>query len=157
MKKEITISTITLKVALEIGINYREYDIEKFAKEANCNHYTTFVHLNHYARFPELGIYWNNGKPLCMHYLKTKCHLCDFTPDFSDGQYGKLYILNNGISDDEILVRKGKEWIYVPNTPRLSRMILLCGEHVKGYFEWNNSETALKIDKVKPTLQLELF
>lgn len=155
-----TISTITLSVALKIGTAEIFNQIEKFSKEATENEYTIFTHYNFFYSYPEFGKSWLKGKDCEFHKVNTKCHLCDYTPERNYAGVGTINILNNGICNDKILVSKGYETIrgrkvqlhdYVVNTPRLSRMILLCDKHVTRYIEWDKQ-------KNKPIQQqLQLF
>jgi hypothetical protein len=133
----LTVTTITVNVALAIGGPEIFNQIQKFAAEANENNYTLFTHKNFFYSYPVFGKSWKN-KDCEFHRVNTKCHLCDYMPERNYAGYGHIYVLNNGICNPDILVRdrQTKKWDYVPNTPRLSRMILLCQDHIKGYFEW---------------------
>jgi hypothetical protein len=161
-KNERTITTITLSVALAIGGAEIFNQIERFTKEATENEYTSFTHCNFFYSYPEWGKPWLNGKSCEFHRVNTKCHLCDWKPERNYAGVGTIYLLNNGICNDEILINKGykilrgrKVWQqeYVPNTPRLSRMILLCQNHVGSYFRWCKNK---EVKKVTP-MQLQLF
>lgn len=161
-KKERTITTITLFVALAIGGSEILNQIEKFSKEAAENEYTNFIHYNFFYSYPEFGKKWLNGKDCEFHRVNTKCHLCDYTPERNYAGVGTIYLLNNGICNKDILVHKGFKKSrgrlihineYEPNTPRLSQMILLCQKHIGIYFEWCKNKEVKKLKK----LQLELF
>lgn len=161
-KNERTITTITLSVALAIGGVEIFNQIERFTKEATENEYTRFTHYNFFYSYPEWGKTWANGKSCEFHRVNTKCHLCDWQPQRNYAGVGTIYLLNNGICNDEILVSKGykkergrliQQKDFVPNTPRLSRMILLCPNHVASHFLWCRNK---EVKKVKP-MQLELF
>lgn len=156
-----TITTITLSVALAIGGTEIFNQIERFSREATENEYTSFTHYNFFYSYPEWGKKWANGKQCEFHRVNTKCHLCDYMPERNYAGVGEIYLLNNGICNAKILVVKGykKErgrmipiQEYIPNTPRLSQMILLCPKHVGSYFKWDK----YKVKKAKP-MQLELF
>lgn len=157
-KNERIITTITLSVALAIGGVELFNKIERFSKEATENEYTSFTHYNFFYSYPEFGKKWLNEKDCQFHRVNTKCHLCDYMPERNYAGVGTMYLLNNGICNDKILVSTGYKKErgriiqlkkFVSNTPRLSRMIFLCPKHVAGYFEWCQK-------KVKP-MQLELF
>lgn len=161
MKKERTITTITLAVALAIGGAEIFNQIERFSKEATENEYTCFTHYNFFYSYPEFGKRWPSGKYAEFHLVNTKCHLCDYMPDRNFAGVGTMYLLNNGICNTEILVHKGyrKERgrlisidEYVPNSSRHSRMILLCPNHVGSHFRWSPEKLAKK-----KIMQLELF
>lgn len=170
----VTISTITLKVALAIGGAEIFNRIGDFSKNANDNHFTQFTHSNFYYSYPEFGKKWTNNNDHCQfHRVNVKCHLCDHTPERNYAGIGTIYVLNNGICNDEILVstalkvkdrgveiirgKKLQTFEYVKNTPRLSRMILLCKEHTASYFEWQKPSATLRQEIKQPILQLELF
>lgn len=160
MNNERTITTITLSVALAIGGTEIFNQIERFSKEATENEYTRFTHYDFFYSYPEWGRPWKNGKSCEFHKVNTKCHLCDWKPIRNYAGVGSIYLLNNGICNDKILVTKGyrkqrgrtiQQIEFVPNTPRLSRMILLCPNHVLSHFEWNRNK------ELKRVKQLELF
>jgi hypothetical protein len=160
--RERTITTITLSVALAIGGTEIFNQIERFSREATENEYTSFTHYNLFYSYPEWGKQWANGKYCEFHRVNTKCHLCDYVPERNYAGVGTMYLLNNGICNDDILVVKSwqkKRGVLipiaerVPNTPRLSRMIILCQNHVGSYFKWCQNKV---YKKVKP-IQLELF
>jgi hypothetical protein len=162
ISKERTITTITLSVALAIGSSELFDQIERFSKEANENDYTSFTHYNYFYSYPKFGKTWKDGKDCQFHMVQTKCHLCDSMPKRNYAGVGTIYLLNNGICKDEILVNTGykivrgkKVWEtqYIPNTPRLSPMILLCEDHVGSYFKWSQNQEVKK----KYPVQLELF
>lgn len=157
-----TISTISLQVALAIGGSRAFNDIERFSLEANENEYTCFTHFNFFYSYPEWGKKWPDGKSCQYHRVNTKCHLCDYMPERNFAGVGHIYILNNGICNDDILVsggyriergRRVQILDRVQNTARLSRMILLCPDHVRGYFKWDPNRTESRGRSV----QLELF
>lgn len=134
-----TVSTLTLNVALAIGGNKIFNQIGKFSKEANENEYTMFTHYNFFYSYPI-------GKDCQFHQVNTKCHLCDHTPERNYAGVGTIYLLNNGVCNDDILIpnghkiERGRKVLltkYVKNTPSLSRMILLCENHIKDYFQWS--------------------
>jgi hypothetical protein len=161
-KKERTITTISLSVALTIGSSKLFDEIKRFSQEANENEYTSFTHYNFFYSYPQWGKTWKDDKTCEFHRVNTKCHLCDFEPDRNYAGVGTIYLLNNGICNNEILICKGYETIkgkkvwkkeYKPNTPRLSPMILLCENHIKSYFKWSNNKEVKK----KYPIQLELF
>lgn len=162
MTKERTITTITVPVALAIGGAEIFNQVERFSKEATENEYFLFTHYNFFYSYPEWGNVWPDGKSCEFHQVHTKCHLCDWQPDRNYAGVGSIYVLNNGICNDEILVNKGykivrgkKVWEheYVPNTPRISRMILLCPDHIGSYFKWNENKEIF----VPKQMQLQLF
>lgn len=159
---ERTITTITLSVALAIGGNEILNQIEKFSKEATDNEYTSFTHYNFFYSYPEFGKQWKNGKSCEFHRVNTKCHLCEYMPERNYAGVGTMYLLNNGICNDEIILHKGykkergrliqiKE--YVKNTQRLSQMILLCENHVSSHFPWRSIPNV----KQGTSMQLQLF
>lgn len=127
---ERVISTITLQVALAIGSNEIFNQISKFTKEATEHEYTSFTHYNFFYSYPEWGKKWPNGETCEFHSLNTKCHLCNWRPERNYAGVGTIYLLNSG-----------------------SRMTMLCPKHIKGYFEYGNSQD---IQKSIPT-QLALF
>lgn len=155
------ISTISLNVALAICSCRMSDEIERFAKEGDCNEYTSFTHYNFFYSYPAWGKTWPNGNICEYHEVNTQCHICKEMPDRNFAGIGTLYLLNNGIGEADILVNdgyinKGGRMIplskRVPNTPQLSRMILLCPNHVTEYFRWQQHGPK------KPTvLQMELF
>jgi hypothetical protein len=133
-----TISSITLKVALEIGCAEIFNQIEKFSKEAHENNYTSFTHYNFFYTYPQCEF----------HQVNTKCHWCGEMPERNYAGIGTINILNNGICNDLIISKKQ----YIKNTPRLSQMILLCDKHVGSYYKWSPNN-----QKKKELLQLTLF
>lgn len=161
-RPERTITCISLSVALAIGTCEMFQEIERFSKEATENEYTSFTHYNFFYNSPEWGTKWLNDESCSFHRVNTKCHLCDYMPARNYAGIGTIYLLNNGVCNDEILVSKGtkiqrgrsiqiNEW--VPNTPRLSRMILLCSDHIGSHFKWRENKEI----KEKKYIQLELF
>lgn len=142
---ERTVSTLTLNVALAIcGSNC--LTVKKFAEEADANEYMLFTHFNYFYSYPEYGKKWKSGKDAEFHRVNTKCHLCGDFPERNYAGVGHIYLLNNGLSNDEILVAKNKKIVrgkqffetnLIKNTPVLSQMICLCQHHVNGYFKWN--------------------
>lgn len=157
-----TISVISLQVALAIGGAEAFNQIEKFSKHATENEYTSFTHYNFFYSYPEWGKQWGSGKDCEFHRVNTKCHLCGYMPERNYAGVGTLFILNNGICNEDILVVNGYEkkrgrtipqLQRVANTARLSRMILLCPDHVAGYFKWRHNTP---VKQAKP-FQLELF
>lgn len=160
-KNERIISTITLPIAMALNSSAFS-DIEEFAKYADCNEYTMFTHRNFFYSYPECGKKWTNGKDCEFHRVNVKCHLCGYTPERNYSGVGIMFLLNNGYGDEDILVVKSwqkKRGVLIPikeriaNTPSLSRMIILCQNHVAGYFKWRQNK---EVKKVKP-MQLELF
>lgn len=155
-----TITTITLNVARQIASPGSYLIVERFANTATENEYMMFSHTNFFYSFPEWDTRWLTGKEQQFHKINTQCLLCEWMPERNYAGYGNIYMLNNGICNDKILVFDGYEIIkgrkipkkkWIPNTARLSRMILLCPTHIKGYFLWNEFAT-----KNKP-VQLTLF
>lgn len=141
---ERAITSISLAVASMI-CSGPKFELLHFAENGNCNHVLLFSHYNFFYTYPVWGTKWKNGKDCQFHRLHTKCHLCDYTPERNYAGIGNIYLLNNGISDAEILVKTGESikrgriithTQYVPNTPRLSRMVLLCPTHAKQYFNY---------------------
>lgn len=137
-------------------------NLEAFAKEADSNDYTMFTHRNFFYSYPEWGKSWANGNDCEFHRVHTKCHLCDYMPDRNYAGVGNMYLLNNGCGEETILVVKKWETKRgvlipiterVPNTTRLSRMIILCPDHVGSYFRWNENNYVGK----RKSVQLELF
>ncbi|MEO5990387.1 MAG: hypothetical protein ABIP68_02030 [Ferruginibacter sp.] len=156
------ISFITLQVALALGESDLFNQIERFSKEATENEYTCFTHYSFFYSFPAWGKQWPSGKSCEFHRVYTRCHLCKHKPLRNEAGIGDINILNNGICNKEILVHK--EWKivrgkrvsvieYIPNTPRLSHMILLCDDCVSSHFKWDPDKKEIK-NQVR---QLELF
>jgi hypothetical protein len=136
------ITTLSIRVADAIRSG-PSFWLNDFIAFGDCNDVFPFAHHNFFYSYPEFGKQWPDGKPCEFHRVDTGCHLCGYQPSRNHAGVGNLYLLHNGVSDEQILVRTGatvirgreiqhKEW--VPNTPRLSRMILLCPQHAKGYF-----------------------
>ena len=153
-----TLSTLTHNIASKI-FSGSFFDFENFIKNADCNDYIKLSHFNFFYSYPEFGMKWKNGKNCQFHQVNTKCHLCGAMPERNYAGVGTINVLHNGVSDKEILVNDGFEIkrgvkIYkskrVKNTPRLSQMILLCNNHVDGYFMFNNR-------KINTVGQIALF
>lgn len=152
-----TVSTITLKVALELCPSER-FTLLDFHSKAGCNDAYLWAHASYFYSSPEFGKCWKNGKSREFHRVETACHICGCKPERNYAGVGNIFILNNGVNDDEILVKTGVHKVrgkavpkveYVKNTPRLSRMVLLCKEHIGSYFIYAVKE--------KTTEKLELF
>lgn len=152
-KKMAIITTITLQVALKIGAAEIFNQIEKFSKEANDNEYIEFTHYNFFYSYPGWNNKWLNGKDCEFHRVYTKCHLCSYMPERNYAGVGSIYLLNNGICNGKVLVCNNKKMEYVTNTPQLTRMILLCPNHVSSHFMYCKNKEG---KKAKP-LQLSLF
>jgi hypothetical protein len=154
------LTTLTYNLALRIRSG-PSWDLDKFVKEASCCDYMLFPHYNFFYSYPDWGTQWKNGKESEFHRVETFCHLCGAKPERNYAGIGCLYLLNNGIGDEEILVsdgcyiKRGKRVLrtkYVKNTPRLSPMILHCENCVDSYFYWDPHGLHIK----KP-VQLNLF
>lgn len=156
--KGATITTITLDVAKALCAG-SYFDLVKFAETGDANDYIIFNHCRTFYSYPEFGKQWTNGQMCQPHRVQTQCHICGHTPERNFAGVGSLFLLNNGVGNDEIPVvkdwqmKQGKrtpivEW--VANTPRLSRMIILCENHIKSYRPW-------RAQKVKKGYQLQLF
>lgn len=153
-----TLTYITQQVALAINSSSCN-TIEKFVNEATCCEYMLLTHYNFFYSYPAWGKKWNNGKISQFHRVHTKCHHCDYMPERNHAGIGNIYMLHNGINDSHIAKyngmyknEKGKEKRrieYIPNTPRLSPMILLCPNHLSSFIEWSPIRKGVK--------QLELF
>lgn len=134
------ISTITHRVAWQITSD--RYGLEKFINEANCNEIYLFPHTDFYYSYPDWGFDWPDGKMCQFHRVTTQCHICGKRPERNFAGYGSIWLLHNGISDPMVLQRDKlsgeKKW--VENTPRLSRMIILCDNHIGSYFKFNSEK-----------------
>jgi hypothetical protein len=163
-----TLTTLTPRIAQEIA-PYGRFHLDQFIKEGDANDYIMFTHRNFFYSYPDWGKQWPDGKDCEYHRVDTKCHLCGHIPDRNFAGYGTLYLLNNGVSDEDILVvdewqiKRGKRVPVtkrVPNTPRLSPMILHCKDCIKSYFEWKSPPKIYLAPKpvpIKATTQLALF
>lgn len=64
-----------------------------------------------------------------------------FFQDEEDPICWYITIAEDGVSDKTILTYEGvgrnRKAKLIPNTPRLSQMILLCPKHIAGYFEFD--------------------
>ena len=145
------LTTLTMNVAKEI-MTAPKWELDRFHNEASCNNYISFSHYRFYYSYPAWGKVWADGKTCQFHKVETRCHLCGFKPERNFAGIGSLYLLHNGVSDAHILTGKPKQMKYVPNTPRLSQMILLCPDHVASYFPFHPYKQVSKT-----VLQLQLF
>lgn len=153
-----TVSTLTYNVASRI-ISGVAFGLDKFHSEGGCNQYIMFAHHNFFYSYENVWdkngerVSYQNGKDQWIEYhqLNIKCHLCDDEIERNHAGAGTIYLLHNGISDDEILTGKKGNYHYIKNTPKLSQFICLCQEHIKGYFPFTQQLIQRK------TNQLELF
>lgn len=160
-----TITTITLDVALKISSG-PVWEIQRFSKESGCCQVIDFTHYSFFYSYPAFGSKWPGGKESQFHRVHTKCHLCGWMPERNYAGIGSIYVLNNGICDDEILIATGhqvvngrckKQYAHIPNTPRLSRMILLCPDCAKQYFPWQPYKIADNKPSRTEMMQLSIF
>ena len=132
------ISTISINVAKKIS-SFGILDLLQFLEKSTCNEYMLFTHYNFFYSHPEFGKKWINGEEFEFHSVETKCHLCDDMPYRNFAGIGSLYLLNNGITDPEILVYSGtgkqRKAEYQQN--KSTRMILLCENHIGSHFAFN--------------------
>lgn len=156
-----TIHTITPQVAAELCSGPR-FDLQAFVEKGDANDVLLFAHYAFFYSYPAWGKKWPNGKDCVYHRVETQCHLCGYKPERNYAGVGTLYLLNNGVSEPTIRVKNGPmvkrrgQWMtptaVVPNTPRLSRMILLCGDCAKQYFTYQQQPAA-----PAKAVQLSLF
>lgn len=153
MKKNRALSSITLNVALAIGTADCFNRLEEFTKKASCCEYTSFTHYNFFYSYPLFGKKWKDNKYCEYHQVNTICHICKCMPERNYAGIGTMYLLHNGVGDNEILIKNNGIKQYIKNTPRLSPMIILCENHINqnGYTEWEKSK------KIKKNNQLQLF
>jgi hypothetical protein len=151
------VTTLTYKIAYEIASD--RFGLERFYKEANCNHVMMFTHTRHIYTFPAFGKKWPEDKNCQFHKVDTFCHLCK-CPPASEG-YVTLWLLHNGISDKTIVERsgKGKDRKYIELENKFTRFILLCDDCIGSYFKWDSCkyESIPAKSKVFEPVQLELF
>lgn len=154
----VCISTISVEVALAIGVTELFNQVRKFAAEGDSNDCTSFTHYNFFYSHPEFDKKWPGEKQSEFHQVHTCCHICKARPERNHAGIGTLYLLNNGVGEREIWQTKAWKTYrgqklpvndLVPNTPRLSRMILLCKKHTACYFIWR--------EKKPVGMQLKLF
>jgi hypothetical protein len=141
-----TISSINVPVALAIGGAEIFNQIKRFSEAAKANEYTCFTHYHFFYSYPKWGKQWPSQKSCEYHTVNTKCHFCNWQPKRNYAGVGSIYLLNNGISNNNVLIPSigGKQ---------KSRMIFLCPTHVEPYYKWIDKN---KIPK-KGFVQLELF
>lgn len=157
-----TISTITKTVAFAI-CSGPLWDIIAFIDNGDANEYLMFSHYNFYYSRPEWGTKRVDGSSCQFHRVEPVCHICKRHFERNYAGVGTMYLLHNGVGDREVRVSDGFEYRrgrkisktkLVANTSSLSRMIILCRDHVKGYFHYKTIEAKL-IDQ--ESRQLSLF
>ena len=126
-----TITTITLRVALAIGSTELFNRIEEFFLNAKACQCTDFVHLNYFYSYPEFGKKWSNGKYSEYHEVKTMCHHCGEFPERNYAGYGTINLLKTNAD----------------------RAFCLCNQCARkyGHSRWEKYQTT------KQSQQLQLF
>lgn len=154
-------STISKDVAYVISSGSL-FDLEQFILHGDANEYMAFSHYNFYYSYPAWGTKRKDGSSFTFHRVEPVCLLCKQTFERNYAGVGTMYLLNNGVGLKEIRVsdgfeyrgcRKIKKSKLVPNTPRLSRMIILCRDHVQGYLPFRIHGESI----VNGSRQLSLF
>ncbi len=154
-------STLTYNLATKL-CSGQSFSLSNFYEKGGCNEVFFFTHRAYFYSYPEFGKSWTNGNSCEYHRVETVCHICKEKPERNYAGVGSMWLLHNGVSDNKILSKVGEKVVrgkvipilnYVPNTPRLSRMILLCDQHIGSYFKFNDSI----MKHSNQTTQLSLF
>lgn len=149
---------LTYQLAYKLTSSER-FSLEDFYKNGTCNEYLSYwPHYNFFYSYPEFGKKFCNHEGGMFHRVKTVCHLCKCSTERNHAGIGSFHLLHNGISDETITVKTGKELIRgrvkfhyseIANTPRLSPFIILCHNCVGSYFKYEKN-------KPKPVLNKQL-